>query len=142
MKKNSPNIKKAPEENAGVKRRRDICMLNNFTFILKQLLTENCVDIQTTCTDDKISLKEAKDIYIGFLDKVAVRIAIQALETLEFVDAVLKLARIQRIIVVFNIIQGMELSEVAELLSIKVDSVYTQKSTALKRLRSALEDAA
>ena len=117
-------------------------MLNDFTFILKQLLTGDCVDIQTTCTDDKISFKETKDIYIGFLDKVAVRIAIQTLETLEFVDAVLKLARIQRIIVVFNIIQGMELIEVAELLSINVDSVYTQKSTALKRLRSALENAA
>ena len=57
----------------------------------------------------------------------------------EYVNAILKLARVERIIIALHIIQGMELKEIAYLLNTSVDSVYTQKNTALKQLKTELE---
>ena len=51
----------------------------------------------------------------------------------------LKLARIQRIILAFNIIAEMELAEISFLIDSSLESTYAQKSTALKRLKEELE---
>ena len=48
----------------------------------------------------------------------------------KLLETMLSLSRIERIIIVFNIILGMEVSEIAYLLNITPDSVYTQKCKA------------
>ena len=56
----------------------------------------------------------------------------------KLLETMLSLSRIERIIIVFNIILGMEVSEIAYLLNITPDSVYTQKCKALKKLRHSM----
>lgn len=114
-------------------------MFSYFDYLLKQLLFEKYPQINDDFADiTKISPKTITEEYRKFLDKVAVRIIIDVFEQEEYVDAILKLARVERIIIAFHVIQGIELKEIAYLLNTSVDSVYSQKNTALKRLKVEL----
>lgn len=116
-------------------------MFSYFDCLLKQLLLEKYPDIKIDCTDiEKITTKTITEEYRKFLDKVAIKIIIDMFEREEYVNAILKLARIERIIIAFNIIQGLELREIAYLLNTSADSVYSQKNTALKRLKTELKN--
>lgn len=50
------------------------------------------------------------------------------------------LSTLERIIVAFQTILDMELSEISILLDSTPESIYSQKSKALKKLRIALKD--
>lgn len=114
-------------------------MFSYFDYLLKQLLFEKYPPINDDFADiTKISSKTITEEYRKFLDKVAIKIIIDVFEQEEYVNAILKLARVERIIIAFNIIQGIELKEIAYLLNTSVDSVYSQKNTALKRLKVEL----
>lgn len=116
-------------------------MFSYFDCLLKQLLFEKYPQINDDFADiAKISPKAITEEYRKFLDKVAIRIIIDVFEQEEYINAILKLARVERIIVAFNIIQDMELKEIAYLLNTSVDSIYSQKNTALKRLKAELEN--
>lgn len=114
-------------------------MFSYFDYLLKQLLLEKYPNISNDYSDlECINEKVITEEYRKFLDKVAVRMTIDMFEREEYVNAILKLARMERIIVAFNIIQGIELKEIAYLLNTSTDSVYSQKNTALKQLKSEL----
>lgn len=114
-------------------------MFSYFDYLLKQLLIEKYPNINNDYSDlDDINEKVITEEYRKFLDKVAVRMTIDMFEQEEYVNAILKLARMERIIIAFNIIQGIELKEIAYLLNTSSDSVYSQKNTALKRLKAEL----
>lgn len=114
-------------------------MFSYFDYLLKQLLTEKYPNMSDDYSDlDSIDEKVITEEYRKFLDKVAVRITIDMFEQEEYANAILKLARMERIIIAFNIIQGIELKEIAYLLNTSADSVYSQKNTALKRLKAEL----
>ena len=51
----------------------------------------------------------------------------------------LHLTRSERIIIAFHIIMDMKLAEIAFLLDTSLESTYTHKSTALKKLKAELE---
>ena len=85
----------------------------------------------------------SKDIACEFrkiLDKIAIRIIIDDFENEAVSQAILNLSRSERIIIVFNIVLGMNLSEVAFLLGSSINSTKVQKSTAIKRLKSTIEE--
>lgn len=115
-------------------------MFSYFDYLLKQLLIKK-YPYMRRCSADKfdISEKELTEEYRKFLDKVAIKMIIDEFEREEFVQAILSLARLERIIIAFNIIQEMELREIAYLLNTSTDSVYSQKNTALKKLKMELE---
>lgn len=50
------------------------------------------------------------------------------------------LDKVERIIIACNIILKMELSEITYLLDTSIESTYTQKATALKRLKKELSN--
>lgn len=52
----------------------------------------------------------------------------------------LRLSRVQRIIIAFNVIAEIELAEISFLLDAAPESTYSQKSKALKRLKAELEN--
>ena len=124
-------------------------MFSYFDYLLKQLLFEKYPQTNDDFADiAQITPKAITEEYRKFLDKVSIRIIIDMLEKAglsmptnqeEYVNAILKLARVERIIIALHIIQGMELKEIAYLLNTSVDSVYTQKNTALKQLKVELE---
>ena len=69
------------------------------------------------------------------LDRMSIELIHTTFDNERLSEAMLSLPRMERIIMVFNIILGMEVSEIAYLLNITPDSVYTQKYRALKKLR-------
>ena len=116
-------------------------MFSYFDYLLKQLLIEKYPNTSNDYSDlDCINEKIITEEYRKFLDKVAIRMTTDMFEREEYVNAILKLARMERIIIAFNIIQGIELREIAYLLNTSADSVYSQKNTALKRLKAELSN--
>ena len=53
-------------------------------------------------------------------------------------QALLELARVERIIIVLHFLCGMKLSEIAYLLETDLNSIYVQKCTAIKHLKNIL----
>ncbi len=75
-----------------------------------------------------------------FLDRVVIKVIFDTFENEEIIQAMLKLARVERIIIIFGVIEDMEIPELALLLNTSADSVYMQKSTALKKLKQELKN--
>lgn len=115
-------------------------MLNYVEGLMKQLLIDqpfkNKENKDNSCF---FSEKKLTYEYRKILDKVAVKMIINSFENEDIIIAMMRLARIERIIIAFNIIPELKLPEIAEMLGTSVESVYTQKGTALKRLKKELE---
>lgn len=111
-------------------------MYGYFETLLKKLLSEkyphNSHTFNDNNTTESIDGRTITEEYRVFLDKVAIKMTFDTFEREEIIQAILKLTRLERIIIVFYIIQEMSLSEIALLIDASVDSVYTQKGTALK----------
>ena len=73
------------------------------------------------------------------LDKLVINIIEANLEYEILKQALLELARIERIIIVLHFLCGMDLSEVAYLLDADLNSIYVQKYMAMKNLKNILE---
>lgn len=85
--------------------------------------------------------KSLKREYRKILDKVAIGLIYNEFENEKYIDATLKLARVERIIIALNIVAQIDLKEIAFLLDTSLSSTYAQKSTALKRLKDELKKA-
>lgn len=87
------------------------------------------------------AVEESRDKkFRKFLDRVVIKVIFDTFENEEIIQAMLKLARVERIIIVFGVIEDMEIPELALLLNTSADSVYMQKSTALKKLKQELKN--
>lgn len=84
--------------------------------------------------DDTQVISEFRKI----LDRMSIELIHTTFDNEKLLETMFSLSRIERIIIVFNIILGMEVSEIAYLLNITPDSVYTQKCKALKKLRHSM----
>ena len=85
-----------------------------------------------------IDKKQVKLEFRKILDKLAVSIIENNLENEMLKQALLKLARIEWIIIVLHFLCGMKLSEIAFLLETDFNSIYVQKCTAIKHLKEFL----
>ncbi|MED9962020.1 MAG: hypothetical protein U0J38_02565 [Bacteroidales bacterium] len=113
-------------------------MNSYFEMLFKQMFIERYANHHTFNKGCKEELRVTKE-YRKILDKVAIGMIYNSFENEKVIDAMLKLARIQRIILAFNIIAEMELAEISFLIDSSLESTYAQKSTALKRLKEELE---
>ena len=114
-------------------------MRNYLDILLEELLSRgkvsrNCLekDLHT------ISQKQVKLEFRKILDKLAVNVIENNLESEMLMQALLELARVERIIIVLHFLYGMELSEIAYLLETDLNSIYVQKCTAIKHLKKIL----
>lgn len=71
-------------------------------------------------------MKGRKEKYANFENKL-------------LIEALMKLHKIERMVVVLHFVEGMELKKIAYLFGMNISSVYVQKSTALKKLRHIYE---
>lgn len=115
-------------------------MRNYFEFLMKQLLSINDYD----CINEEIKVSDFETAHIKLefrkiLDELAVHIVNNNFENNVLIEAIMELARIERIIIVFYYICNMELSEIAFLLETDINSVYVQKCTAIKHLKEILK---
>ena len=74
------------------------------------------------------------------LDIISVEVIYQTFDDKGLITALLKLSKVERIVIVFNIVMGMRQPEIAELLNIKVDNLYVRKYRAKKMLKKYIED--
>ena len=107
--------------------------------LLEELLS--CSRLSRDCIEKDlhtISQKQVKLEFRKILDKLAVNVIENNLESEMLMQALLELARVERIIIVLHFLCGMELSEIAYLLETDLNSIYVQKCTAIKHLKKIL----
>lgn len=73
------------------------------------------------------------------IDRLIVVIIKENFENKILIEALMKLRKIERIVVILHFVEGMELEKIACLFGMNIGSVYAQKSTALKKLRHTYE---
>ena len=114
-------------------------MRNYLDILLEELLSRGKASRKCLEKDlHTISQKQVKLEFRKILDKLAVNVIENNLESEMLMQALLELARIERIIIVLHFLCGMELSEIAYLLETDLNSIYVQKCTAIKHLKKIL----
>ena len=113
-------------------------MRDYFEFLMKQLLSYNKNCNQTETVFEEIEEKQVKLEFRKILDKLVINIIETNFENEMLIQALLELARIERIIIVLHFVCGICLSEIAYLLDSDLNSIYVQKCTAIKHLKNIL----
>lgn len=114
-------------------------MRNYLDILLEELLSRG--KVSRNCLEKNlhtISQKQVKLEFRKILDKLVVNVIENNLESEMLMQALLELARVERIIIVLHFLGGMELSEIAYLLETDLNSIYVQKCTAIKHLKKIL----
>ncbi|GEM_PF-880545 len=112
-------------------------MKKSFDNFLRGLF-ERSLTIDNQDTGESIDDTQVISEFRKILDRMSIELIHTTFDNEKLLETMLSLSRIERIIIVFNIILGMEVSEIAYLLNITLDSVYTQKCKALKKLRHSM----
>lgn len=114
-------------------------MRNYFEFLMEQLLACSKDYNQTKePVVEEIKEKQVKLEFRKILDKLAINIIEANFENETLIQALMELARIERIIVVLHYVCGIRLPEIAYLLGTDLNGIYVQKCTAIKHLKSIL----
>ena len=114
-------------------------MRNYSDILLEELLS--CSKVNNDCIEKDLHTISQKQIKLEFrkiLDKLAINIIENNLENEMLMQALLELARVERIIIVLHFLCGMKLSEIAYLLETDLNSIYVQRCTAIKHLKNIL----
>lgn len=114
-------------------------MRNYFEFLMEQLLS--CGKDPREISEPVLNNIDKKQIKLEFrkiLDKLVINIIEANFENETLIQALMELARIERIIVVLHYVCGIRLSEIAYLLDADLNSIYVQKCTAIKHLKNIL----
>lgn len=112
-------------------------MKKSFDNFLRGLF-ERSLTIDNQDNGESIDVTQVISEFRKILDRMSIELIHTTFDNEKLLETMLSLSRIERIIIVFNIILGMEVSEIAYLLNITPDSVYTQKCNALKKLRHSM----
>lgn len=113
-------------------------MVRYFECLIRQWYMSN-PQANISCECLIITQKELTCECRKIFDKMAIHITLSTFENRSIIDAVLKLPRLERIIIIFNVVGEFALIEIAQLLGSNLNSVYVQKHSALKKLRQAIE---
>lgn len=100
--------------------------------------TINSVTSDECNGDIAVTETEMEDTYKKIVDKLAHSIFFAAVDDEMLLEAFDKLSRMEKIIVVFNIMLDYSSSDIAVLADSTEDSVYSQKYKSLEKLRKAL----
>ncbi len=114
-------------------------MRDYFDFLMEQLLSCSEINNKNGIELPYIEKNQVKLEFRKILDKLVINIIEANLENEILKQALLELARIERIIIVLHFLCGMNLSEIAYLLDAELNSIYVQKYTAMKNLKNILE---
>lgn len=113
-------------------------MRDYFNLLMEQLLSCSEINNKNGIELPYIEKNQVKLEFRKILDKLVINIIEANLENEILKQALLELARIERIIIVLHFLCGMDLSEIAYLLDAELNSIYVQKYTALKNLKNIL----
>ena len=107
--------------------------------LMQKLIIAVCSELSSDNDEDIIiTEKEMENTYKKIIDKLAHNIFFAAVGNELLLEAFEKLSRLERIIVVFNIMLDYSSADIAMLAGSTPDSIYSQKSKALKKLRESM----
>lgn len=86
---------------------------------------ENNLDLSFTEKDLSIEIRK-------IFDKIAIHILYYTIDNSVIIEALLRLSKIERIIIILNVLNDTTLLEIAFLLDTNMNSLYVQKNSALK----------
>ena len=86
-------------------------------------------------TERELTLESRK-----ILDKIAVTMLRTEIDNAIIINGLLKLSKIERIIIILNILNDVALVEIAFLLDTNINSVYVQKKSGLEKLKVELNE--
>lgn len=116
--------------------RREYEMYSLLHVITDWCLTGNSYDEDKyNFTEREITLESRKVI-----DKIAVTMLRTEIDNAIIINGLLKLSKMERIIIVLNIMNDIALFEIAFLLNANMNSIYVQKKSALEKLRRELSE--
>ena len=113
---------------------------NKKMFSLLYVIREWCEKEKAYLTED--DLFTARELILesrNILDKIVLVILRTEIDNAIIIECLLKLSKIERIITVLNIMNNVELYEIACLLNVSMNSIYVQKKTALDKIKIELE---
>lgn len=87
-------------------------------------------NLNLSFTEKDLSIESRK-----IFDKIAIHILYYTIDNSIIIEALLKLSKIERIIIILNVLNDITLLEIAFLLDTNMNSLYVQKNSALKKLR-------
>lgn len=84
-------------------------------------------NLNLSFTEKDLSIESRK-----IFDKIAIHILYYTIDNSIIIEALLKLSKIERIIIILNVLNDITLLEIAFLLDTNMNSLYVQKNSALK----------
>lgn len=117
-------------------------MSNKFNFLFeaisKSCSSENASELQGKTFE--INEKEIDQEFRLILDRMSVELIHNTFDNQRLANALMKLSSIERIIIVFHIVLGMDMIEISYLLNISAENVYARKYRGLNLLRKYMND--
>ena len=74
------------------------------------------------------------------VDSIIIRMFDNLVESERMTRGFCKLTKIQRMVILFNIVLELDLEDTADMVGVSMNSVYLHKSRALRRLKKELEN--
>jgi len=113
-------------------------MNNSFDYLMSEFLLNygmknNTEELAEICL---YSQKRISEEFRKILDKISIEIIYDTFESEDLIAGVISLNRVERIILVFTLILGMNNMEIAFLLNTNKNSIYVQKCKAIKKLKN------
>ena len=109
-------------------------------FSLLYIITDWCIkekdcEIRDYVFSDK-ELTESRKL----VDKIAITMLYNEIDNAIIINCILKLSKIERIVIILNILNDIALFEIAFLVDTSLNSIYVQKKNALNKLRKELDE--
>ena len=110
-------------------------------FSLLYIITDWCIkekdcEIRDYVFSDKELTIESRKL----VDKIAITMLYNEIDNAIIINCILKLSKIERIVVILNILNDIALFEIAFLVDTSLNSIYVQKKNALNKLRKELDE--
>ena len=115
-------------------------MFSDFFELLIEILLEKSLDREASIEIDNLVIddNEVENVYNQFVERLAQNIFIEAIGDELVLEAFMNLSRLEKIIVVFNVMPNYKTSQVAVIANTTSSSVSTQKYKAIKHLQNIL----
>ena len=109
-------------------------------FSLLYIITDWCrkekdCEIRDYVFSDKELTIESRKL----VDKIAITMLYNEIDN-AIINCILKLSKIERIVIILNILNDIALFEIAFLVDTSLNSIYVQKKNALNKLRKELDE--
>ena len=95
----------------------------------------NYVGEEYSFTDRELTIESRK-----ILDKIAITMLKCEIDNAIIINGLLKLSKMERIIIILNILNDVALFEIAFLLDANLNSIYVQKKSALRKLEKEFSE--